>query len=126
MNPLCHRSFQSHRRAVRRPVRQALAALGLLATLAGPAAAQSDPSDDPPAWRRHGSVARLLWTPGGMDVRLPGGQLSAGLVLGTRGKVRTALGPVAPALVFGAGERSNITLMVVGSRGAMLVWQRRD
>jgi len=89
---------------------------------AGPAGTVSDASD---TVRRHGSVARLLWVPDGATARLDGAYLSAGVVIGTRGALRSAIGPVAPAVVLDIHQRSNLTLMGTGSRGAMLVWQHR-
>lgn len=74
---------------------------------------------------RHGSVARILWAPEGASMRLDGRYLSAGVVLGTRGSIRSRLGPVAPALVLEIDHRSNVTLLSAGGRGTMLVWQHR-
>ena len=91
------------------------------------AAAQAEPlGESGGSLRRHGAVSRLLWIPEGASTRVDGMYLSAGLALGTRGTVRSTLGPVAPALVFETGHRTSLTLMVAGSRGAMLVWQRRE
>jgi hypothetical protein len=125
------RSFHSSvARALRRagltmgaPAWAATAAAALLLAAAG--AAEADPRRDDRSLRRHGSVARLLWVPEGASLRLEGQYVSAGIVLGTRGPIRSALGPVAPALVFDLGHRSNLTLLSAGGRGAMLVWQHR-
>jgi len=96
-------------------------------TLSAAAAAQVGPIGEDTGLRRHGSAARLLWVPDGASARLDSGKyLSAGLVLGTRGTARTAVGPVAPALVFEAGHRTSLTLMAVNGRGAILVWQRSE
>ncbi len=101
-----------------------LAALMLSAAAA--AVAQTDPAGEYGTLRRHGSAARFLWVPDGGSTRLEGLHLSAGLALGLRGTPRAALGPVAPALVLETGHRTSLTLMAVGGRGAMLVWQRRE
>ena len=104
-------------------------ALLLLAafTLSSAAAAQAEPfGENGGSLRRHGAVSRLLWIPDGASARVDGAYLSAGLALGTRGTIRSALGPVVPALVFETGHRTSLTLMAAGNRGAMLVWQRRE
>ena len=106
--------------------RLAASALGLISALLLPGVAQADPGNEAESLRRHGAVSRLLWVPTGSSASLYGGNLSAGLALGTRGPIRAALGPVAPALVFETGRRTNLTLMVASSRGAMLVWQRKE
>ena len=90
------------------------------------AAAQTGPAGEYGTLQRHGSVARLLWVPDGGSTRLDGLYLSAGLALGLRGTPRATLGAVAPALVLETGHRTSLTLMAVGGRGAMLVWQRRE
>ena len=100
----------------------ASAAAASPAHAAGPNGTVSDAVD---TVRRHGSVARLLWVPEGATARVDGAYLSAGVVIGTRGALRSTLGPVAPALVLDIHQRSNLTLMSTGGRGAMLVWQHR-
>lgn len=105
------------------------AALALASAAAANAAHAAGPngtvSESVDTVRRHGSVARLLWVPEGATARLDGTYLSAGVVIGTRGALRSTLGPVAPAIVLDIHQRSNLTLMSTGGRGAMLVWQHR-
>jgi len=102
-----------------------VAAILLVAAATGAAHAAGPAPDAGDTVRRHGSVARLLWVPEGATARLEGTYLSAGVVIGTRGALRSAIGPVAPAVVLEIHQRSNLTLMSTGSRGAMLVWQHR-
>lgn len=102
-----------------------VAAIVLAVAGAGSAHAAGPSFESGDTVRRHGSVARLLWVPEGATTRLDGTYLSAGVVIGTRGALRSAIGPVAPAVVLELHQRSNLTLMGTGSRGAMLVWQHR-
>lgn len=103
----------------------AVAVVSLAALAAGAAHAAGPGPEGGDTVRRHGSVARLLWVPQGATTRVDGTYLSAGVVIGTRGALRSAIGPVAPAVVLELHQRSNLTLMTTGSRGAMLVWQHR-
>lgn len=103
----------------------AAAVVACSAVCATPAAAA--PEHDVPQWRRHGLVARHLWTPSFTHREIGGLRLSAGVAFGVRKHWRHAIGaPVASAIVLETGRRSNLTLLATPEGGAMLVWQRRD
>lgn len=103
-------------------------AMGMLAvgSMSGPALAAEASNGSSSTWR-HGEVSRRFWAPESATANIGGLRLNAGLAIGVRRPLRTALGaPVAPALVLQTGRQSNVTLLAGSQGGAMLVWQQRQ
>ena len=77
--------------------------------------------------RSNGALSRHAWTPAFAQADIAGWPVSAGLVLGLQGSIRTQLDrTVAPGLRVDLQGRSNLTLLAAGRRGTMLVWQRSN
>ena len=102
-------------------LRPALAAC-LAAAAAVPAAAH--PVLDATEIRRNGALSRHVWAPEFARTELNGLRVSAGLALGLRGSIQANLDRrVAPAITVHTGDRSQLSVLWAGSRGAMVVWQ---
>lgn len=116
---------RTDRTLVKQPV--LAAALAGLLLAASPSPASADSQSEPSTLRRHGSVSRFIWAPRAASAQIGGQSLQAGMAIGVRGPLRTALGAAAaPALVLETGRRSNLTLLAAGNGSAMLVWQHRN
>jgi hypothetical protein len=103
-------------------------AMGVLAIGAVSSPALADEASDGAAsiWR-HGEVSRRFWAPDTATAEVGGLRLNAGLAIGVRTPLRSAVGArVAPALVLHTGRQSNVTLLAGSQGGAMLVWQQRQ
>lgn len=105
--------------------------LGALCAFAAPALAEplspAPLSEVRAQLSRHGTVARHFWAPGFATTEVGGLRLAAGLAVGVRAPLRSAVGAaVVPALVLQTGSTSNLTLLRAEQGGALLVWQIRN
>lgn len=106
----------------------------LVALCAFAAPALAEPSSSAPLSEvakaqlsRHGTVSRHFWAPGFATTEVGGLRLAAGLAVGVRAPLRSAVGAaVVPALVLQTGSASNLTLLRAEQGGALLVWQIRN